>query len=599
MTTIALPRPLHTPGRPSSPVPPMPILSLDSINTSSACPVPIPNKHIPVCPTGPVPSEKPDTPPASPPTKYNEIPSHSLLFPPDNYTKISSQAGEIYSIDANAVAAALDHISGQSLPESSEVFPWLHGLHPQNQVQQAFFIARRRSLRKTPRCLRGITIIKADGDLACSRLKGAISPEEILQCGKEAQFKEIDPKDGFSVRNFQIQACKTSMVSDVIVYGNNEAETKRTAWKVAAAQRSWRDTHEKAGHELPRYNTFICTSSFDAFEADHPELVSTNSKGQMTGNVMDFFYQERYEMSSMTEASEIAPNVWLGPTPDPSIHPSLLEKENSWDVLIDCSDVGRLNVPALESVAKGTSAEPVYLEFPSSGSIMPPSWSLTETDAIISSLQWIRSIATGEPVTPHAGLDFDGDSPMPDSSNTPRKILIHCTDGYTETSLLALAYYIYVTGCPVSQAWLQLHMQKQRNFFAYPSDVALLNAITPRILEHSPALAPSYQTGSAIATLLKAEPAWLANLDGSLPSRITDYMYLGNLGHANNPELLRALGIGQLLSVGEMASWSEAEMKEWGEENVLRIQGVQDNGVDELWGEFGRCLDFIGKFSHY
>ena len=75
-------------------------------------------------------------------------------------------------------------------------------------------------------------------------------------------------------------------------------------------------------------------------------------------------------------------------------------------------------------------------------------------------------------------------------------------------------------------------------------------------------------------------------------------MYLGNLGHANNPELLRELGITRILSVGESISWPEDLKKKlnWSNDNLLSIDRVQDNGVDPLWNEFDRCLKFIGEW---
>jgi dual specificity MAP kinase phosphatase len=98
--------------------------------------------------------------------------------------------------------------------------------------------------------------------------------------------------------------------------------------------------------------------------------------------------------------------------------------------------------------------------------------------------------------------------------------------------------------------------------------------------------------------MVKNEPSWLPGLDGSLPSRVLDYLYLGNLGHANNPDLLKAMGIHQILSVGETAIWRDGDMEEWGEDNVCVVQNVQDNGIDPLTGEFERCLEFIGKLSY-
>lgn len=563
-----------------------------------ACPIPIPNKHLPVCPPGAAPTERPDTPPASP-SKHAEIQSNSLLHPPDKTRGIKYKDLIVYTIDARGVARALEHIASQPLPDPSQVFPWLHGLHPRNHIQQDFFLARRTTLRKTPRCLRGITLVKAGGDLSCSRLKGATAPDELLNCGNAAEFKDIDPREGFSVRNFHIQVAKCAVVSDIIVYGDNEAEVRKLAWRVTAAQQAWRRNHE--GHDYVRFNTFICTSPFEEFESKYSEIVAVDSKGQMTGNVMDFFHQERLEMSVMTKASEIADNVWLGPTPDSATDSTFFGScEENFDIFIECSDLGRLNPQALQTIAESPDDEinqQMYFEFPSSGSITPLTWSLTETDGIRETCKWIYSLATG--IQPQLALsestDSEGDSPMPTPQHVtkrPRRILLHCTDGYTETSMLALAYYIYCTGVTVSEAWIQLHTIKRRNFFAYPSDVALLSAIRSSLLSDSP---KQLKEGSGkIETLVKEEPTWLVNMDGSLPSRILDYMYLGNLGHANNPDLLRALGIRQILSVGELATWGEGERGKWGKENVCVVKGIQDNGVDPLTDEFERCLSFIG-----
>lgn len=602
MATIALPRPIptgHT--RSSSPHPLSHVLDLDSINTSAACPIPIPNKHLPVCPPGPAPAEQPDTPPQSPPSKELSLQPCSLLYPPNNYKRQSWGAYTIYQIDATGVAAALDHLAGQPLPDPSKVFPWFHGLHPSNHIQQLFFIARRRTLRKTPKCLRGITIVKAGGDLSYSRLKGAIAPEEFLQFGGPVEFREVDPKEGFSVRNFQIQAAKSAMVSDVVVYGDDDAAIQRLALDVAAAQQAWRVTHENQGQELPQYNTFICTSRFREFEEKYPQLVCTDCRGQITGRVVDFFHQERFEMCSMTKSSEIAHNVWLGPTPDPSIDPALLSSDDKYDILIECSDLGRLNPLALQALADNKEempSQPAYLEFPSSGSIMPPTWSHTEADGILETCKWIHNLSHGIlPTSPSAQeADAEGESPMPYSPPPTkireRKILIHCTDGYTESTLLGLAYYTFATGLPVPTAWVDLHVSKRRNFFAYHSDVVLLMSIAPRLLSESPV--HQDKSLSEITELAKVEPEWIKNMDGSLPSRITDYMYLGNLGHANNPDLLRELGIRQILSVGETAAWRDGELERWGRDNIMVVQRVQDNGVDPLTEEFERCLEFIG-----
>jgi dual specificity MAP kinase phosphatase len=582
-----------------------PTLSLDSINTSAACPLPIPNKHLPICPPGPAPSQKPDTPPQSPPSKEILLAPRSLLYPPENYKLRSIGNLIVYEIDAAGVVAALQHVAGQPLPDASQVFPWFHGLHPANHIQQAFFIARRRNLRKTPKCLRGLTIVKAGGDLTTSRLKGAIAPEEfLLEATTGATFKEVDPREGFSVRNFQIQAAKSAMLSDIIIYGDDDVEVRKLSKDVATAQRSWFESHVEKGHELPQYNTFVCVSPFSQFEKNHPDFVAINSQGQMTGAVLDFSHQERIEMCAMTKASEIDHNVWVGPTPDTAVDPTVLGSDEQYDILIECSDLGRLNPLALQAIAEGEDkASLTYLEFPSSGSIMPPTWSHAEADGVLETCRWLYNLSHG--IIPATSVrpetDAEGDSPMPLEPLSPkssqirkRKILIHCTDGYTESTLLALSYFTYVTGLPVPTAWLDLHISKQRNFFAYPSDVAFLTSIAPRLLSESPKNAN--KSLIEITNLAKEEPEWIKQMDGSLPSRITDYMYLGNLGHANNPDLLRKMGIRQILSVGETASWKDREEQRWGLDNVMTVQRVQDNGVDPLTDEFERCLGFIGSF---
>ncbi|KAK1459166.1 dual specificity phosphatase [Colletotrichum melonis] len=592
MATIALPRPI-APHRPTSTVGSVPTISLESIGTAQ---VPVPNKHLPVCPPGPVPAEEPNTPPPSPPRDDDLIQQTSLLSPPDKFSKFESGPATVYTVGPADVAAAVDYISRQPLPDPNQVFPWFHGLHPHNHIQQAFFIARHRSLRKTPTCVRGVTLVKADGDLSVARLKGAIAPQELINLAAAApEFLDVDPRDGFCVRNFQIQAAKAAMVSDIVVYGQDETAVRKVSLDIATAQLRWRQRHEAQGHSVPDYNTFMCCSPFNNFENNHKEIVAVDAQGHLTGNVLDFFHQERKEMYDMTRASEISHNVWLGPTPEPSSG-----EDQQFDVLIECSDVGRLNPSALRALAESRvePAQRPYIDFPSSGSILPPTWSQAEADGILETCKWIYHLAHGTlPATNSTDIDRDGDTDMNGQALSPvnrreRKILIHCADGYTESTMLGIAYFSYSTGRGIPDAWLDLHTIKKRNFFAYPTDVALLTCIEARLLHESPV--HSGKGLGEITSLIK-EPAWLPGLDGSLPSRVLEYMYLGNLCHANNPDLLRAMGITQILSVGETSMWREGELEQWGPENVCIVQGVQDNGIDPLTDEFERCLDFIGK----
>jgi len=108
------------------------------------------------------------------------------------------------------------------------------------------------------------------GDLTRSRLKGAISEDEILENsrGQDASFLDVDPRDGFSVRNFQIQTTKMAMVSDIVVYGDETAkdrEVRELAERLAIAQRNWRVKNSNGDDDAPVFSTFILSSMSHMF----------------------------------------------------------------------------------------------------------------------------------------------------------------------------------------------------------------------------------------------------------------------------------------------------------------------------------------------
>lgn len=130
-------------------------------------------------------------------------------------------------------------------------------------MQLAFFTTRRRSQRRTPKCFRSVTVVKVGGDLGKARLKGAIAPDEILSPAGSG-FLESDPPEGFSVRNFQIQASKLASLSDIIVYGEDgvhRAVVMELAERIAVAQKDWRKRVDN-GFESPIFNTFVLSSEY-------------------------------------------------------------------------------------------------------------------------------------------------------------------------------------------------------------------------------------------------------------------------------------------------------------------------------------------------
>lgn len=263
MATTVCTRAAPAPGRTATPPPQL------SINTSPrGTPAPVPNKHLPFCSPGPRPSPRNNSvdSPLSPPPASQLDHAVSVTHPPNGFDELLDDP-LVYSISAQKLEEALDTLASQPLPDAHQVFPWMHGLHADNQLQLAFFTAKKKSLRRTPRCIRGLTIVKAGGDLSHSKLKGAIAPEEILQplvakakgC-EGCEFLDTDPRDGFSVRNFQIQACKMATVSDIVVYGDlktSREEVKRLAARITRAQAAWAKRIELPGVERRLFNTFV------------------------------------------------------------------------------------------------------------------------------------------------------------------------------------------------------------------------------------------------------------------------------------------------------------------------------------------------------
>ena len=225
----------------------------------ASSPVAIPNKHL-ASPLSPLPvgQTPPVTPPQSPPSQEVQCPMSSRLYPPDNYPLIQDSP-PLRAIDAAGVAATINHLATQPLPSPDDVFPWAHGAHPENHLQIEFFNSRKKVVKKVPTCVRFVTIVKAGGDLNSCKLKGAVVPEDVLQTDGQPRFVNLDPQNGFCVRNFHIQVGKFATLSDIIVYGGTGTgieEVEGVAERISAAQVHFRQNSEL---RLPVYNTFVVT----------------------------------------------------------------------------------------------------------------------------------------------------------------------------------------------------------------------------------------------------------------------------------------------------------------------------------------------------
>lgn len=366
-------------------------------------------------------------------------------------------------------------------------------------------------------------------------------------------------------------------------------------------------------------NYLLIVDDIDVIWENHREIVAIEPSGRITEHKIEFLVREREEMKDLTRATQISHNVYLGNTAD--IYNTVGEyitengkvESKGFDVLIEAKDMADIASPAVlrdaEVILNGgipprevvlsrlgwgpapSLTRPLSLEFPSS---TPLSAARHDPNAIVSFCEWMYHIAH----TPSCAVSETStceDTPMTDdiSSETSlmsdRHILIHCTDGYTESTFLALAYLIYAEGITAHEAWVKLHTDLGRSFFAFEADLKTLNCLQTYLLARSP-VTTSFHLSSPPPV-----PAWFTNpnFDGSFPSRILDHMYLGNLQHANNPEMLRALGIKRVLSIGERVDWDVQKEQEAGMK-ITHLDNVQDNGIDPLLDYVDSCLQFLG-----
>lgn len=257
--------------------------------------------------------------------------------------------------------------------------------------------------------------------------------------------------------------------------------------------------------------------------------------------------------------------------------------------------------------------------------------------------------------------------------------LIYCSDGYTELSLLIFCFLIYAENITLEDAILKLHLEYGRPFYIFNSDVIVLRKLERFLRKFSPLalgskikwsqletttaqeineafLGPSKVTDGNIPNKLRLgyiandsdsessdsegdrddindtssylNSSWVENVEGSLPSRILPYLYLGSLKHANNLTLLSKLGIKKVISVGEKLDWlngykfqhnNDIFMEEIDEgnieiynivpkpssftknpvkctvESVMKVNNLQDDGIDELTRSLPRILDYIDE----
>ena len=161
----------------------------------------------------------------------------------------------------------------------------------------------------------------------------------------------------------------------------------------------------------------------------------------------------------------------------------------------------------------------------------------------------------------------------------PENKLLFCPDGYTESSFLLVAYMIYKLDKSLDDVIIALHNEYDRPFFLFLVDIQVLAHLETLLRQYSPQnnnysdpkkeLNIDSDTFSKIFFIKPPSDSPFLKCKGPLPSRILPHLYLGSLKHAQCPEMLRELGIKNIVSVGESVSWCRPRAHTFDEATVL------------------------------
>ena len=114
-------------------------------------------------------------------------------------------------------------------------------------------------------------------------------------------------------------------------------------------------------------------------------------------------------------------------------------------------------------------------------------------------------------------------------------------------------------------------------------------------------------TEDAVVPSIPTDLSWFVHpsFDGTFPSAILPHLFLGDIKHASNIRLLRALGITHRLSVGvQLPSISAPEMQRSSSNTDLHLLTLtlgefEDNGMDTLTPRISECHNFIGILGQF
>ncbi|KAI9475760.1 MAG: hypothetical protein EXX96DRAFT_574521 [Benjaminiella poitrasii] len=620
-------------------------------------------------------------------TRLFDIPEQYLTHEHDN----------LYTTTAQHFAQFNEAYNRFPLPNDL-LFPWLHGVDGLNNQQNLFFGVRRSMIPN----YRGLMIMHCQELEFTARLIESVLPQQVLYMDPPHQYDFINSHNKvteINLRNFGNQVSRFATICDIVLYGDQARKIAEIL--IAAQQKLYRERQDqietiqkssgkRAVMNANRilYRTIIIEDDFLVFERNYPELVMCDSTGLILQR-RNFRELEFTEMRKMSQASEITKNVWLGTTQDVPITTQeigILSSSSSdfsndedtnphqFSICIEAHDLADMPLPSILMLARERLNELKDNQMPSELIHFDVYATGVSNEESEFKLFFARLLQL---------LQF-----MEDQADRGRRILIHCSDGYTESSLLALSWIMYYHKLQLPEAYL--YLQSRRSFFVYAADLPTLRRVEHVFFEDHDSLEPqpkrkksttdamqlstfngqsfmdkkldnimigknslennniedddadedegddedmmgvallatppaplkttdnrallgdayinvisNTEMGNALSTdniykQLQLSPTkeeerlypWFYSprFEGSFPSRILPFLYLGNLNHATNPEMLKILNITHVVSVGENADLDEKAFK------VFFLDNLYDDGIDSIRDRLNSVVDFV------
>lgn len=190
-----------------------------------------------------------------------------------------------------------------------------------------------------------------------------------------------------------------------------------------------------------------------------------------TSAMLTHVYKRLVDMDKRRKAEEIEHHSWVA-SPATIALRNLLTPGGSTGAPPDTGSK-RASSPSDESTptktrkARGAdNYEAIYMDCAGScRTITGQLRNLTQmTDKVVELVYFLRKLVEGR-----------------DKTGIKRRILVYCQDGYTESSIIVLAYIMSSLSVSLPEAYLHLQTNAKRSFFLYPADKPLLRRVDARL----------------------------------------------------------------------------------------------------------------------